>query len=85
MKIPLESDKGQRSRKERCALGKGHFSICEINFLFQLFSCLIDPISARAFCGFFLKKYRNFDFVTQFLRNGSTKSIKFCISSFRKF
>ena len=34
---------------------------------------LLNPLSARAFFGLFLKKYRKFEFVTQFLRNGSTK------------
>ena len=33
----------------------------------------LNPFSAGAFFGLFLKKYRKFDFVTQFLRNGSTK------------
>ena len=33
----------------------------------------INPLSARAFFWAFFLKYRKFDFVTQFLRNGSTK------------
>ena len=33
----------------------------------------INPLSGRAFFGQFIFKYRKFDFVTQFLRNGSTK------------
>ena len=36
----------------------------------------INPLSARAFFGAFFK-YRKFDFVTQFLRNGSTKMQSF--------
>ena len=38
-------------------------------FLFKPLTLL----SARAFFGLLLKQYRKFDFVTQFLRNGSTK------------
>ena len=35
--------------------------------------CYLNPLSARAFFWGFFKKYRKFDCVTQFFRNGSTK------------
>ena len=49
-------------------------NVSNVNYLF-------NPLSARAFFWAFLEKYRKFDFVTQFLRNGSTKIqgfVEFC-------
>ena len=48
-----------------------------ISFAVEIFG-RFNPLSARAFfLGFFKKIYQKFDFVTQFLRNGSTKTHSF--------
>ena len=50
-------------------------SVLEVIYFFNflmIVSCMLVNL-LRGFFGLFFKKYQKFDFVTQFLRNGSTK------------
>ena len=44
---------------------------------------LFNPLTARAFFGLFKKKISKVDFVTQFLRTGSTKIQSFVVENFK--